>query len=110
MAFNKNLTLVLLKTSEGKFLFKPFGYHKFLLAVFGFFLNGSSGLLIGFIIGCFFDGQFVPKLQQPKAVDQRLNFLMLAAFIIQTIGRIIASANSGGSDLRSRACGSQTGR
>ena len=86
MAFNKNLTLVLLKTSEGKFLFKPFGYHKFLLAVFGFFLNGSSGLLIGFIIGCFFDGQFVPKTQQPKAVDQRLNFLMLAAFIIQTIG------------------------
>ena len=86
MAFNKNLTLVLLNTTDGKFLFKPFGYHKFLLAVFGFFLDGGRGFLIGFIIGCFFDGQFVPKPTQPKAVDQRLNFLMLAAFIIQTVG------------------------
>jgi len=86
VAFNKNLTLVILKTTNGKFLFKPFGYHKLLLAVFGFFLDGGRGFLIGFIIGCFFDGQFVPKPTQPKPVDQRLNFLMLAAFIIQTVG------------------------
>lgn len=86
MAFNKNLTLVLLKTSEGKIVFKPFGYHKLLLAVFGFFLDGWRGFIVGFIIGCFFDGQFIKKQTPPKAVDQRLNFLMLAAFIIQTIG------------------------
>lgn len=86
MAFNKDFTLVLLNTSEGKIIFKPFGYHKLLLAVFGAVWDGLEGAFVGFIIGCFFDGKFIPKNNENKTVDHRLNFLMLGAFVVQQTG------------------------
>ncbi len=86
MAFNKDFTLVLLNTSDGKFIFKPFGYHKLLLAVFGAVWDGLEGALVGFIIGCFFDGKFIPKKIENKTIDNRLNYLMLGAFVVQQTG------------------------
>ncbi|MFI5172320.1 MAG: J domain-containing protein [Chitinophagales bacterium] len=86
MRFNKNLTIVLIKTTEGKVIFKPFGYHKLILAIFGLLLDGARGFIAGFIIGCFFDGKFIPKQAPPKTPDIRLSFLMLGAFILQVTG------------------------
>lgn len=73
-------------SSEGKILFKPLGYHKLLLAVFGALLDGVEGFIAGFIIGCFFDAQWIPVKKPPKTADLRLNYLMLGAFILQTTG------------------------
>jgi DnaJ-domain-containing protein 1 len=81
-----NLKILLLRTTDGKIIFRPFGYHKFLLAGFGLLLDGVRGLVIGFLIGCFFDTTFVKKFSPPQQLDMRLNFLMLAAFIIQITG------------------------
>ncbi len=86
MTFNKNLTIVLLKTTDGKFVFRPFGLHKLVLAVFGLLLDGVRGFITGFIVGCFFDGKFIPKQAAPKTPDIRLSFLMLGAFVLQVTG------------------------
>jgi len=83
---NFKTQILLLRTTEGKLLFKPLGYHKLLLAVFGFFLDGTRGAIIGFIVGSCFDMTFVRKVAPPKHPDMRLNFLMLAAFILQVTG------------------------
>ncbi|MEZ5013720.1 MAG: DnaJ domain-containing protein [Chitinophagales bacterium] len=83
---NARTQIVLARTTEGKLLFKPLGYHKFLLGAFGFMLNTIPGMIAGLIIGSFFDMQFVVKSAGPKHPDMRLNFLMLSAFVLQISG------------------------
>jgi len=83
LRFNKNITIVLLRTTEWKLVFKPLGYHKLLLAIFGYLLGGSSGFVAGLIIGLFFDCEILVKHKPHKASDNRLSYLMLGAFILQ---------------------------
>jgi hypothetical protein len=86
MRLNLQKKIVLLKTTDGKLIFHPFGYHKFLLSIFGLFLDDTRGLIIGLLVGCFFDMRFIRKVAPPKHADLRLSFLMLAAFILQVTG------------------------
>lgn len=83
MRLNKNTTIVLLRTNEWKFVFKPLGYHKLLLAIFGYFLGGTNGLIAGFAVGLFFDCEILIKRKPHKPLDNRLSYLMLGAFILQ---------------------------
>ncbi len=86
MRFNKDLKIVIYDAADGKLIFKPFGYHKLLLAAFGFLLDSGEGFIAGFIIGCIFDCKWTPTHQAPKHADLRLNYLMLGAFILQASG------------------------
>lgn len=83
---NYKQKIVILKTTDGKLVFNLFGYHKLLLAIFGALLDGTRGAITGLIIGCFFDMNFIKKIEPPKHADLRLNFLMLGAFILQVTG------------------------
>lgn len=88
-----NLKIIILKTTDGKLVFNLFGYHKLLLAIFGALLDGVRGSIAGFIVGCFFDMRFIKKIEPPKHADLRLNFMMLAAFILQVTGLEAAFSN-----------------
>lgn len=80
-----NTVIVVLRTTEWKLVFKPFGYHKLLLALFGLFLTGSnSGFVIGLIIGIIMDCEIIFKEKHAKkTTDNRISYLMLAAFVLQ---------------------------
>jgi hypothetical protein len=83
LRFNKNLTLVLFKTAEYKLTIQPFGYHKFLLAAFGFLLGSWSGFFAGLIIGILLDVNLLIKRKPQRPTDNRISYLMLAAFVLQ---------------------------
>ncbi len=72
-----------MRTTEWKLVFKPLGYHKLLLAIFGYLLGGTNGFFAGLVIGLFFDCELLVKQKPHKAADNRLSYLMLGAFILQ---------------------------
>lgn len=92
LRFNRNIVLVLLNNDEVKVTWKPFGYHKLLLAGFGFWLNEIEGFWVGLIVGILFDAEIISKKQasdtqtENKKQDWRIRFLMLGAFVLQTPG------------------------
>lgn len=93
LRINKNIALVILNNDDVKVIWKPFGYHKLLLALFGFFLDSYRGLWAGLIIGILFDTEIQNKKKQESAresenrkQDWRVRFLMLGAFVLQTPG------------------------
>lgn len=84
MRFKKNISIVLLRTTTWKLSFKPFGYHKLLLPVFGYLLSGSlNGLIAGLIIGLIMDCEIIQKQKPKKQTDNRISYLMLGAYILQ---------------------------
>ncbi|MFN3940905.1 MAG: hypothetical protein ACK4IY_09975, partial [Chitinophagales bacterium] len=56
-----HINIVLLNTSAGKLIFKPYGINKLLLPVFGFLLDGLRGLCIGLFFGIVLDMRFIAK-------------------------------------------------
>ena len=92
LGINRHIAIVILNNAELKVTWKPFGYHKLLLAAFGFCLNSIQGFWVGIIVGILFDTEIVSKKQhaetqsENKKQDWRIRFLMLGAFVLQTPG------------------------
>lgn len=86
---NTNIQIVLLRTTAGKFIFKPWGINKLLLPLFGYFLDGIRGLMIGLFFGFILDMRFVAKenhgsKNKTKAkADNRVYKLMLGVYALQ---------------------------
>ena len=84
MRINTKLNIVLLRTTEWKLIFKPFGYHKLLLAFFGFLLTGHiGGIFLGLFFGLIMDCELLVKHKPKKPSDNRISYLMLGAFVLQ---------------------------
>lgn len=89
MRFNRHIRFVLIDNKEVKVTWKPFGYHKLLLAVFGLLLDGMRGFWIGLVVGLFFDTETQNKTNAQKAKqkhDWRVSYLMLGVFVLQSSG------------------------
>ncbi len=86
MKFNKNLRITFHTQSGVKMTLKVFGLNKFALMVFGLLLDFElRGAIVGFIIGCFMDTEYVFPEKKEKR-DFRVSFMMLGAFVMQTPG------------------------
>lgn len=86
MPVNTKIKIVLFQNAHGKLLFRPYGWHKILLLVIGALLGGFTGAAIGFGIGCMFDTSYIEFKRPPETPDLRLNFFMLAAYVLRTSG------------------------
>ncbi len=88
MRLNRQLKFVLYDSADTKVVWKPFGYHKLLLGVFGLFFDGMRGFWIGFVIGSMFDAEVITKENQSSKTkhDWRVSYLMLGAFVLQVPG------------------------
>ncbi len=95
LRINRKITFVILNNTQVKVVWKPFGYNKLLLAIFGLFFDGARGMLVGFIIGSILDGEVIFKEQPKKVIDWRVSYLMLGAFVLQSpgVGSRVSSAH-----------------
>lgn len=88
MRLNRHLTFLLYDSADIKISWKPFGYHKLLLALFGLFFDGIRGFWVGLVIGSVFDTEVTQKnnARSKQKHDWRVSYLMLGAFVLQVPG------------------------
>jgi len=75
--------IVLLNTSEGKLVFYPYAYNKYLLPIIGLGLLRIQGLFAGLLIGLVLDCKFIPKESKKRSPDLRIAYLMCGVYILQ---------------------------
>lgn len=68
--------------------FYPLGWHKFLMAIFGWLFLSWPGLVIGFLVGCLLDTVFDYSPKPPRPADIGMTFMMLAMAVMKTNGQI----------------------
>lgn len=85
---------LLYEKPDKRLLFFPKGWHKFLMAGFGFmFLSSSNwvtglvvGIPLGFFLGCLLDMRLEEDLIPAKPADLGMTFMMLATAVMQANG------------------------